>query len=51
MPNNIENLLQLIDLEDDYLEGLDLLTSDIPFGSSDEGENFEDTDLVDLEGI
>ena len=51
MPNNIETLLQFIDQEDDYLEGLDLMISDTPFGSVDEDEIFEDADLTDLEGL
>lgn len=51
MPNNIESLLQLIDQDDDYLEGLELITSDTPLGGFDDGEALEDADLNDLEGF
>lgn len=49
MPQNIEDMLQLIDQDDDYLEGLDLIAPGAPLDDIEEGTLLDDQDLVDLD--
>ncbi|MEM7750645.1 MAG: hypothetical protein AAF346_20515 [Pseudomonadota bacterium] len=51
MPTNIENLLQFIDQDDDYLDGLDLVAAGAPLAEYDEDAVLDDQVLADLDEL
>jgi len=51
MPQNIESLLQSVDHDDDYLEGLELVAPGAPLEDYDEGAILDDEGFAGFDEI
>ena len=51
MPQNIESLLQFVDHDDDYFEGLDLIAPGSPMEDFDEAALLDDADFENFDEI